>query len=239
MPISPVFMNIGASVAKRDWNNKTSDPLQKRKSVAAEFTTKMPWLKDKVIQAALAELRGLVFEPSDVRYLSNMGVHVPFKSGKEAVELIENNNIRIVFDKTNEKGIHAQYDFSKNLVVINEAYKDTKDFSVVLAVSEAILHEAGHAKDFDDDSSIQEELDFLGMNAVAHRAFLKKYGNLFSDSGAPIIKDGVSVYAQLFFEPDPEKQSLIMRLRTKYGDLPAGDRVHPPGKLARAIKATQ
>ena len=74
------------------------------------------------------------------------------------------------------------------------------------------------------------------MNAVAHRAFLKKYGNIFSDAREPIIRDGVSLYEELFFDPDPDKRRLIERIKEKYGDLPSGDRMHPPGAIARAIK---
>ena len=51
-----------------------------------------------------------------------------------------------------------------------------------------------------------------------------------------IVKDGVSVYAKLFFENDPDKKNLINRISEKYGDLPTGDRIHPPGDIARTIK---
>lgn len=236
MHLSPVFTKVSAPVVNRDWSKNAKDGVRQKKTDAADAVQKMPWVKDKLLRDALAELKELKFDPNDIKYLKNMGVNVPYKSGKEAVDFIAKNNIRIIFDKPSEKGVHAQYDFSRNIITINERYKKSQDFSIMLAIGEALLHEAGHAKDFDGESSIQEELDFLGMNAVAHRAFLIKYGNLFSDSNAPIINDGVSVYAKLFFEPDPEKQSLIKRLREKYGDLPTGDRMHPPGKIAREIK---
>ena len=58
----------------------------------------------------------------------------------------------------------------------------------------------------------------------------------FSDSNEPIINDGVSLYAKLFFDTDPSKNALINRIKEKYGDLPTGDRLHPPGKIARTAK---
>lgn len=234
-PISPVYSTLASSISKYSWNKSSTDPVELRRAKEIDFMKDMPWMRDPVIQTALSEINDLVFSPEDMRYIKNMGIELPFHSGKECVDFIEKENIRITFAKPYEKTIHAQYDFSKNHIVINKKYRNTKDFPIMLAIGEAILHEAGHAKDKDGSSSIQEELNFLGMNAIAHRAFIKKYGDLFSDSDAPIIKDGVSVYAKLFFEPDPEKKNLINRIRSKYGDLPSGDRLHPPGKIARAI----
>ena len=236
MPISTVFSKISSPVQNQEW---TKNPIEQTESVSTtgiDFVQKLPWLKDKTLESAMLALKDLKFDPDDIKYLKNMGVKVPYKSGADAVKFIEKQNIRILFDKTTEPGIHAQYDFGRNIITINERYRNTNDFPVILAIAEAILHEAGHAKDNDGDSSVQEELDFLGMNAIAHRAFLRKYGDIFSDSTEPIISDGVSIYAKLFFEPDPEKRNLVQRIKDKYGDLPSGDRMHPPGALARAVK---
>ena len=74
------------------------------------------------------------------------------------------------------------------------------------------------------------------MSAVAHRAYVKKYGDIFNGSDALIVKDGVSIYANLFFDPDPEKKELIKRIHTKYSDLNAGDMLHFPSKMAYKIK---
>ena len=235
-PISPVFTNISSGIEKYKWKTLMTDPVEQRRAQSIDVLQDMPWINDKAIATALTELKQLDFAPEDLRYLKSMGVEIPFNSGKEAVDFIEKENIRILFDKPAEQGVHAQYDFYKNIITINNAYKNTDDFAVMLAIGEAVLHEAGHAKDKDGYSSIQEELSFLGMNAVAHRAFLKKYGDIFSDSSAPIIQDGVSLYAKLFFDPDPEKKALIQRIRDKYGDLPTGDRLHPPGIIARNAK---
>lgn len=235
-PISPIFSNISSGIDKYKWKNMFTSPQNREAVQPFYFSDSLPWIKDKSISMALNELKTLEFAPEDISYLKNMGVNVPFKSGKEAVDYIKNQNIRIVYDPTSENGVHAQYDFYKNVVIINNKYKKTDDFPVILAIAEAILHETGHSKDNDGYSSIQEELDFLGMNAIAHRAFLKKYGDLFSDSKEPIIKDGVKLYAKLFFEPDPDKTALVNRIAEKYGDLPSGDNLHPPGELARKIK---
>lgn len=233
-PISPVFSNMYSSVSKYRWSGKNTDPLEARRAKSVDFQHDLPWIKDRVLETALDEVYDLTFDPHDVKYIENLGIELPFKSGKECVDFIKKENIRICFAKPYEKSIHAQYSFEHNAIMINKRYDKTKDFAVMLAIGEAILHEAGHAKDKDGQSSIQEELNFLGMNAVAHRAFIKKYSDIFSESTAPIVCDGVSVYAKLFFEPDPEKKNLIARIKQKYGDLPTGDRLHPPGVIAKA-----
>lgn len=230
-PISPVYAKVYSYMNKYRWNSAHRLPENKE----IDFQKDLPWVRGSVLTTALAEINELTFAPEDIRYMENMGIRLPFKSGRECVEFIEKENIRIYFAKPFERGVHAQYSFDKNAIMINRRYKDTKDFAVMLAIGEAILHEAGHAKDKDGRSSVQEELNFLGMNAVAHRAFIKKYGKVFSNSAAPIVEDGVSIYAKLFFDPDPEKKKLIARMKEKYGDLPSGDRLHPPGEIARAV----
>lgn len=239
-PISPVFTNISAGLQSYQWKtHKTPQPnpqAVQQTPAGIDFARDFPWLGDKTIKAALSELNSLQFAQDDVNYLASFGVNVPYKNGKEAVDFLKKNKVRIRFEKPTDKNVHAQYDFSTNLIIINKDYKNCQDFPVIIAIAEAILHEASHAKDNDGDSSIQEELDSLGMNAVSHRAFLNKYGNLFKDSEAPIISDGVSIYAKLFFEQDMEKQNLTKRVRSKYGYLPAGDKVHPAGALACKIK---
>lgn len=237
-PVSPVFYNFYNPVV----NNKKKTAKQNtaaNTSIHAnpiDFSIEMKWLQDSSIKTALSEVRELEFDKNDLKYLSDMGVYVPFQSGRECINFIEKENIRIMFGKPGEENVHAQYEFSKNTITINEKYRGTKSFPVILAIGEAILHEAGHAKDDDGDSSIQEELNFLGMNAVAHRAFLRKYGEVFNGHTEPIIKDGVSIYAKLFFDADPQKAKLIQRMRDKYGDLPSGDRLHPAGQIATIAK---
>lgn len=227
--VSPVFVNFANVPPVQSWRmNTIKNPNVELKE--------LPWLKDKTIAAALSELENIEFDERDFDYLKNMGVKPPFRSGAEAVAFIKKSNTRIAFSEMSSKHIHAQYDYEKNMIYINDLYQNSQDFPVILAIGEAILHEAGHAKDNDGDSSIQEELDFLGMNAIAHRAFLKKYGDIFSESDELIVKDGVNVYSDLFFEPDPDKQKLVERMKIKYGYLPLGDQIHPASKLAKRIK---
>ncbi len=239
-PISPVFSNIAASFPNYKWkkNGMSAPPVQTQtaQSTSIDFTKDFPWLTDKTLKASLEALANISFSEEDINYLASNEIRVPFKNGKEAVDFIKDKNVRIIFDKPADKNIHAQYEFSTNIIVINNRYKKCMDFPVIIAIAEAILHECSHAYDNDGESSVQEELDCLGMNAVSHRAFLKRYGNLFENSDAPIINDGVSVYAKLFFDPDPQKQKLIHRVREKYGYLTAGDKLHPAGKIARSVK---
>ena len=209
VPISPVYANISSFVTKYNWKPQQNALNPKE----IDFQKDLPWVRDNVLTTALSEINELTFAPEDIKYMESIGIKLPFKSGRECVDFIEKENIRLHFAKPYEKGVHAQYSFDRNAIMINKKYQNTKDFAVMLAIGEAILHEAGHAKDKDGQSSVQEELNFLGMNAVAHRAFIKKYGKVFSNSTAPIVADGVS----------------------KYGDLPSGDRLHPPGKIARAV----
>ena len=227
--VSPVFVSFSNVPPVQNWHTKSI-----KTSVVEQ--QQLPWLKDKTIAAAVSELENIKFEEKDLAYLKNIGVNPPFSSGTEAVDFIKDSNVRIAFSGMSSKHIHAQYDFEKNMIYINDLYENSQDFPVILAIAEAILHEAGHARDNDGESSIQEELDFLGMNAVAHRAFLDRYGDIFNESEELIVKDGVNVYSELFFDPDPDKQKLLERMKIKYGYLPAGDQLHPASKLAKKIK---
>lgn len=190
------------------------------------------WIKDPIIFKAMNYLEGLDFDKEDVKYVQSLGVMPPFLNGKDAVDFINNSNTRIKFATLSSVNIHAQYDFDSNFIMINDIYKNTQNPAEILAIASAILHEAGHAKDKDPQSSIQEEIDCLAMNVLAHRAFSKKFPNVFSSSDALIIKDGTTLYSNLFFDADPAHLSLINRLNTKYGFLPAGDFNHPPSNIA-------
>lgn len=194
------------------------------------------WIKDETIFKAVNELKDLEFSSADIAYVQSLGALPPFKSGKDAVDFINNSNTRIKFEALPSPNVHAQYDYENNFIKINEIYKNTQNPAEILAISEAILHEAGHSYDHDEDNSVQEEINCLSLNAISHRAFSKKYPNIFSSSDALIIKDGVCVYGDLFFDSDPEKKRLEARLHNKYSFLPAGDFVHPPSALAIKVK---
>lgn len=223
---SNVYKNFANSAQKK----KTQDTLTSD-AIIKDF----PWVKDKNIILALNELKQIKFDRNEVEYLKKIGVNIPFNSGEEAVEFLKNANARILFDEMPED-IHAQYDFSKNFIKINNKYKNTLNTAEILAIAESILHEAGHAKDNDNQSSIQEEINFLGTNALAHRDLQRRYPHMFKTSDSPIVQDGVSVYEKLFFDPDINKLGLIRRLQIKYGYLPAGDIKHPPSTLAKRVK---
>lgn len=205
------------------------DTLQKTKD---EF----PWAANPIIPSALDELRKVTFNQEDVKYLESMGLEIPFKSGEDAVQFIKQSNLRIAFMDTGADSIHAQYDFRENKIMLNHKYKNTSDTADVLALAEAILHESGHAKDNDAASSIQEELNNLGMGALAHRFFEKKYPAVFSHANTLIVNDGVNVYARIFFDNNPDKKALKERVQQKYGLLPAGDKKHKASTLAMKIK---
>ena len=224
-------------------SNNARFPAQKNKiPVASSFDTlpmtraEFPWVTNPIITSALDELKKVRFDENDVAYIKNLGVEPPFKSGQEAVDFIKHSNLRISFADTGAVGVHAQYDYSDNKILLNKKYQNTSDTADVLALAEAILHESGHAKDNDGGSSIQEELNNLGMGAIAHKYFEKKYPHIFNHANTPIVNDGVNIYAKIFFDSDSKKQALKERVRQKYGLLPAGDKIHPPTKLALEIK---
>ncbi len=202
--------------------------------IGDEVEKDFPWIKEKNILLALNELKQINFNSQDIQELEKIGVVIPFVSGADAVNFLKQSNTRIVFDEM-AKDVHAQYDFSKNFIKINKMYKNTLNTAEILAIAESILHEAGHAKDMDNQSSLQEEINFLGTNALAHRDLQRRYPDMFKNSDAPIVNDGVSIYEKLFFDKDPNKAALVKRLQVKYGYLPAGDSKHPPSPLA--IKA--
>ena len=226
----PSFNNFNMQIQVTNSLKDRNDTLQVTKS---EF----PWVTNPIITSALDELKKVVFNENDCAYIKSLGIEVPFNSGAEAVEFIKKSNLRIGFADTGSDSIHAQYDFKENKILLNKKYQNTSDTADTLALAEAILHESGHAKDNDSESSIQEELNNLGMGALAHRFFEKKYPEIFNHSNTLIVNDGVNIYAKIFFDNDPNKKALKERVRQKYGLLPAGDKIHTPSALARDIKA--
>ncbi len=223
---SNVYNNFAVSVQKKNLSEILTE-----EAIIKDF----PWIKDKNIILALNELKQIKFDRNEVEYLKKIGVNIPFDSGAQAVEFLKKSNARILFDEMPED-VHAQYDFSKNFIKINNRYKNTLNTAEILAIAESILHEAGHAKDNDNQSSIQEEINFLGLNALAHRDLQRRYPHMFKTSNSPIVQDGVSVYEKLFFDADINKLGLVQRLQIKYGYLPAGDAKHAPSNLAIRVK---
>lgn len=187
-----------------------------------------------ILKTALNELKNIEFSSDDKKYIHKLGSRPPYSNGKEAYDFIKNNNINVKFGKLPSNDIHAQWDVETKSIKINEIYKNTKNKAVILAITEAIFHEAGHAKDLDGDSSIQEELNCLALNAMAHRALEKKYPNIYTTGDENIVKKGVVLYADIYFDPNPSR--LIKKIQKSYSHLSAGDVFHPANNLALNIK---
>ena len=235
-PISQKI-NIKSSVPSRADIKTATLPLKKTLEDTLQITkSEFPWAVNPIIISALDELKKVKFDLKDVVYLQHLGLKIPFKSGEEAVNFIKSSNLRISFDDTGAEGIHAQYNYNENKIMLNKKYKNTSDTADVLALAEAILHESCHAKDNDAASSVQEELNNLGTGALAYKFFEKKYPSVFNNANTLIVNDGVNIYARIFFDKDSEKQALKERVRQKYGLLPAGDKLHPASELALKIK---
>ncbi len=190
--------------------------------------------RDPVISAAMDELKQIKFNSDDVKYVKKLGAKPPFRNGHQAYDFINNNGIQVKFAKLPSEDIHAQWDVQNKTIKINEKYKDTKSKAVVLAIAESILHEAGHAKDLDGDSSIQEEVNCLSLNSMAHRSLNEKDPGIFETCDANILQNGVNLYSSMYFNKD--LTDLITKVRKSYGHLAAGDAKHPASNFATAIK---
>lgn len=194
-------------------------------------------ITDPTIKEALEKLREVKFLSGDLEYLNSMGVNTIYKSGEEAIKTIFDNKINIEFAPIDSNKAHAQWDCENNKIIINDKYKNTKDPAVILAISEAMFHEAGHAKDKDGVSSIQEEIDCLALNTLAFRYHSLKYAKVFEQAkDSAIINDGVALYAKLYFDKDPNKQALVNRVIEKYGDLDFNSPNHPTPNNSVLIK---
>ena len=236
LKIPPIYNNFGIiageSRLKPTSTNNSSNQTEKM-LIKVQFSH----IKNPYILSALQELNSVKFNSSDVIYLRSIGVKPAFDSGEDAVKFLSKNKINILFKETMSKDIFAQYNYQNNEIVINKEYKEPKTKGDILAISEAIMHEAGHAVDNDFANSVQEEINNLGINVLTHKFYEKKYPNVFEYSNSPLVKDGVNLYAKLFFDPDPDKQALVNRLKTKYGYLPSNDTIHPASYLALRVKA--
>lgn len=189
------------------------------------------------IERAINELETVRFNPLNVIYLRSMGIKPPYKNGREAVKFLRDKGAEIAYAEFSNPNVHACLDTTKQKpsVLINSAYKDMASDTDILAISEALLHEAGHAKDSDSLNSIQEELDCLSLNVLAHE-YYKSKGHNFNEQTSPLYVEGVNLYNKLFFDPDPNKSALKQRVAEKYGYLDVFSAKHPPSKLACDIK---
>lgn len=199
----------------------------------------LSWVKNKNLLDATNKLSQIKFDKDDVKHVQSMGVVLPFQSGLDAVNYIKERHIGIRFETLSSPNIHAQYDYDSNSILINDLYKNANNPAMIFAIAESILHEAGHAKDQDGISTVQEEIDCLAMNALAHRFLCKNNPSVFERENSLIVKDGVRVYADLFFDNNLSKIALINRVSQKYGHLQVGDFKHSPTELAFSVKNTQ
>jgi hypothetical protein len=180
-----------------------------------------PLITDPTIKEVVNKLKEVQYLPGDIDYIKSLGVNILYNNGEEAIKTLMERGSKIEFGKVKDPKIHAQFDNDKNIVTINDKYKKTKDPAVILAISEALFHELGHAKDKDGISSIQEEIDCLALNTLAYRCHYRKYSQVFNSAqNADIINNGVALYERLFFDKDPSKQGLVKRIIDRYGDLP-------------------
>ncbi|HEY9745093.1 MAG TPA: hypothetical protein V6C99_02620 [Oculatellaceae cyanobacterium] len=221
------------------WNAVTNNPLA-NPSAASSQTMPLSAYTDsgivpqspqdrQIIQQALTVLGQIRHLPADEAYLYNyVGINPVFRNGAEALQLIQGRNIRVEFGDMGNSPAHAQWIADQNLIMINQRYRGDHSPDTIRAIAEAIYHEAGHAKDGDGESSIQEELDQLALNSLAHRyheAQDPQYAE--NTSNSPLMSNGVALYPKLFFDPDFYKQALVNRVVTKYGDLPLTSPNHP------------
>jgi hypothetical protein len=181
-----------------------------------------PWVQDPELKLALNKLAEIKHDPQDIEYLKSIGITPPFNSGKEALDFIVQNQIKVTFTDFGNSAAHAQYDDANKTMSINQNYKGKMTLPMALAMADALYHEAGHAKDKDSISSIQEELNCLALNVLGYRYQQRTYPDIInSNSGASrLINDGVALYPKLFFDNDPAKKALINRVTEKYGFLP-------------------
>ncbi len=189
------------------------------------------------IKKALDELEKVEYLENDLLYMKILGANPPFKNGKEAVRWLEESKASILYADFSNPNVHACLNYNSKegiTILINSNYKNNCSHSDILAISEAIFHECGHGKDMDSENSIQEELNCLSLNVLAHRFYQKKYKGIFENKNSFLYSQGVSLYPKLFF--DFYKTALKNRVADKYGYLQSGDNKHPATTLAKDIK---
>lgn len=181
------------------------------------------------IQQALGILALIRNLPGDEAYLRSMGIDIIFNNGQQALDVIRNKGIRVDFGDMGDSKAHAQWIAEQNLIMINQKYRGDFSKANLYAISEAIYHEAGHAaRSGDNQASVQEELNCLGLNTLAYRyhsTIDPQFANTANSSR--LIQDGVALYSRLFFDADPWKRGLVNRVIEKYGMLPASTPDHP------------
>lgn len=190
------------------------------------------------INRAINELKTVEFQEADIRYMQSLGINLPFKNGLEAVNYLNNNNINVLYAEFSNPDVHACLDTTGEIpdVLINSNYKDLTSTADVLAISEAIMHETGHAKDGDSKNSIQEEMDCLALNVLTHRHYERTYPDIYKGKNSHLYSEGVSLYPDLFFSKEASKDGLKRRVSEKYGFLDVSSPGHKGSDMAWDIK---
>lgn len=198
-----------------------------------------PWVQDPELKLALGKLAEISHDPADVEQIRMAGANPPYNSGKEALEFILQNQIKVEFTDMGDSLAHAQWINEENKIGINQKYRGKMTLPMALAIADAIYHEAGHAKDRDGVASIQEELDCLSLNTLGFRYQQRAYPEIMNaQDQSRLLSDGVALYPKLFFDNDPQKAALVKRVSDKYGYLPltSPNHTHAYRPLATVIK---
>ncbi|MDX2084632.1 MAG: hypothetical protein SFZ03_04510 [Candidatus Melainabacteria bacterium] len=197
------------------------------------------------IQTALGLLSQVTHRPEDIAYLRWLGVDLLYTSGAEALQAIQQRGASVVFGDLGDTTAHAEWRATENRIVINQRYQGDTSPATLYGIAAAIYHEAGHVARLGDGSaSVQEEVNCLALNVLAHRYFSQTSpAYQFAASQSRLITDGVALYDRLFFDPSVDKLPLIHRVISKYGMLPLASADHPlvqtPGfQLARRVGQT-
>lgn len=237
--LAPVFYNTSGlfKKPKKNLESKMQNSNTEKGGIYVKplATTKR---QEDTISRALNELEQVEFSPNDILYMKNLGVDMPFKNGRDAVNYLNSKHIDIKYAEFSNRSVHACLDTSEKIpvVLINSDYKDLATFPDILALSEAMIHEAGHAKDNDSINSIQEEINCLALNVLAHQHYKNAYPDVFENQNSPLYLEGVNLYDKLFFDFDPDKKALKKRISEKYGYLNIASPHHAASPMAQEIK---
>lgn len=199
----------------------------------------IPWVQDAELKLALNKLAEITHDPADIAHIRSLGINPPYNSGKEALDFIIQNQVKVEFADMGGSLAHAQWVNDENKMIINKNYQGKMTQEMALAIADALYHEAGHAKDRDGVASVQEELDCLSLNVLGYRYQQKQYPEIINSSNqSRLLSDGVALYPKLFFDQDPNKTALVNRVTEKYGFLPLNSPNHQVASmpLAQVIK---
>lgn len=157
------------------------------------------------IRAALAMMAQIRHLPQDEPYMRALGVDIIFQDGAQALQTLMARGCRIAYGDMGDSKAHAEWRAEENKVIINQKYQGDESPHMLRAISEALYHETGHvARQGDGQASLQEEINCLALNTLAHRYHMATVpGYAQSCSQSRLITDGVALYEKLFLTPTP------------------------------------